>query len=126
MKLDLFGLVLSPEEQSIIRLQAHWRRRLLERKLNQKRCAARTIQARWRGYAVRKRMHTVRRLHSQQQQIYDEIDLTQFEFDEVNHSISLNFEASFCDFRLLLMHVFNDHIHHRIVFDKYGNLNTMS
>jgi hypothetical protein len=44
------------------------------------------IQARWRGYAVRKRMHTVRRLHSQQQQIYDEIDLTQFDFDEVNHS----------------------------------------
>ncbi len=79
-------LVLSPEEQNIIRLQAHWRRRLVERKLNQRRCAAQKIQARWRGYAVRRRMRTVRRLHSQQHQIYDEVDLTQFDFDEVNYS----------------------------------------
>ena len=76
---------LSPEEQRIIRLQAHWRRRLIERKLNKNRQAARKIQARWRGYAVRRRMRSVRRLLSQQQQTFDEIDLTQFDFDEVNH-----------------------------------------
>jgi hypothetical protein len=53
--------------------------------LNKKRRAAQKIQARWRGYVVRQRMRTVRRLYSQQQQTYDEIDLAQFDFDEVNH-----------------------------------------
>ena len=86
MKLQFYCLVISPEEQSIIRLQAHWRRRLVERKLKQRQHAAQLIQARWRGYAVRRRMRTVRRLHSQQQQIYDEVDLTEFDFDEVIYS----------------------------------------
>ncbi|CAF3397583.1 unnamed protein product [Rotaria sp. Silwood1] len=72
------------KEQSIIRLQAHWRRRLIERNLLLKCRAAQKIQAYWRGYAVRQRIHTVRRLYSQQeQQTFDEIDLTQFDFDEV-------------------------------------------
>ncbi|CAF2408190.1 unnamed protein product [Rotaria sp. Silwood2] len=74
---------ISVEEQSIIRLQAHWRRRLIERNLSLKWRAAQKIQAHWRGYAVRQRMRSVRHLFSQQQpQTFDEIDLTQFDFDE--------------------------------------------
>ncbi|CAF1071718.1 unnamed protein product [Adineta steineri] len=74
--------VLSEKEKGIVRLQAHWRRKLLERKLKQRQQAAQKIQARWRGYVLRQRMRTVRRYHSQQQQTFDEIDLTEFEFDE--------------------------------------------
>lgn len=78
-------LELSAEEQSIVRLQAHWRRRLVERLLSRKWYAAQKIQTRWRGYAVRQRIRYARRLFSQQQhQIFDEIDLAQFDFDEVN------------------------------------------
>ncbi|CAF1250746.1 unnamed protein product [Adineta ricciae] len=73
---------LSPKEQSIIRLQAHWRRRLMEQNLDKRQQAAQKIQARWRGYVVRQRMYSVRHFHSSQQQTFDEIDLTQFEFDE--------------------------------------------
>ncbi|CAF0912178.1 unnamed protein product [Adineta ricciae] len=73
---------LSPKEQSIIRLQAHWRRRLMEQNLDKCQQAAQKIQARWRGYVVRQRMYNVRHFHSSQQQTFDEIDLTQFEFDE--------------------------------------------
>ncbi|CAF4418877.1 unnamed protein product, partial [Adineta steineri] len=72
----------SEKEKGIVRLQAHWRRKLLERKLKQRQQAAQKIQARWRGYVLRQRMRTVRRYHSQQQQTFDEIDLTEFEFDE--------------------------------------------
>jgi len=121
-----FCLVLSPEEQRIIRLQAHWRRRLIERKLNRKRRAAQKIQARWRGYVVRQRMRTVRRLYSQQQQTYDEIDLAQFDFDEVNHYFHVIDRRFFYIFRMLLMHVFSDHAHLLLVLDRYGNLNIMS
>ncbi|UJR33019.1 hypothetical protein I4U23_020479 [Adineta vaga] len=74
--------VLSPNERSIVRLQAHWRRKLVEQKLNKQNQAAQKIQARWRGYVVRQRMRNVRRFHSSQHQTFDEIDLTQFEFDE--------------------------------------------
>ncbi|CAF3598690.1 unnamed protein product [Rotaria sordida] len=74
---------ISADEQCIIRLQAHWRRRLIERNLSLKWRAAQKIQARWRGHAVRQRIRTVRRLFSQQQQqTFDEIDLAQFDFDE--------------------------------------------
>jgi len=79
--------VLTPDELNIVRLQAHWRRQLIERRLCQQHRAAQVIQTYWRGFAVRQRMHKVRRMYSQQQpQIYDEIDLTEFEFDEVNFS----------------------------------------
>ena len=86
---------MSPEEQSIIRLQAHWRRRLVEQKLQQKQHAARIIQARWRGYATRQRMRNVRRLHCEQQhQTYEEIDLSQFDFDEVSKRFYVGFEMN--------------------------------
>ena len=79
--------VLTPDELNIVRLQAHWRRQLIKRRLCQQHRAAQVIQTYWRGFAVRQRMHKVRRMYSQQQpQIYDEIDLTEFEFDEVNFS----------------------------------------
>ena len=77
-------LKISPREESIIRIQCHWRRRLIEREIQEKSRAARVIQTRWRGFIVRRRMHAVRHLlRHQSQPIYDEIDLTQFDFDEV-------------------------------------------
>ena len=73
-----------PQDRGIVRLQAHWRRRLLQRQLDTKHFAAQCIQARWRGYAVRQRMHAARHLFQHQQQpTFDEIDLAQFDFDEV-------------------------------------------
>ncbi|CAF1252401.1 unnamed protein product [Rotaria magnacalcarata] len=74
--------ILSVQEQSVIRLQAHWRRRLVERILFRKWRAAQKMQACWRGYALRQRMRNVRCLFSQQQQTFDEVDLSQFDFDE--------------------------------------------
>lgn len=71
-------------EQSIIRLQSFWRRRLIQQLLEIYHTAAQIIQARWRGYIVRKRMQEVRQLFKHQKNTtYDEIDLTEFDFDEV-------------------------------------------
>lgn len=78
------SVVPTPEEQSSIRLQAQ----LAEQNLQKRQRAARLIQAYWRGYAVRRRMRNVRRLYNQEQQIYDEVDLTEFDFDEVIQFIS--------------------------------------
>ena len=114
--------IVSPEEQSIIRLQAHWRRRLVERKFYKQQRAARMIQARWRGYATRQRMGRVRRLHREQYPMYEEIDLSQFEFDEVSERVALTFETDSSLIRQHLMHVFNDLVHLQPMLDKYGNL----
>ena len=84
ISIPLAPAVVSPKEESVIRLQAHWRRRLLERRLRRQHRAAQIIQTRWRGYIVRRRMQAVRHLFSHQSDpTYDEIDLTQFDFDEV-------------------------------------------
>ncbi len=66
-------------------------------------------------------MRTVRRLFSQQHQTFDEIDLTQFDFDEVNRYFTLIYRRLNV-FRLLLMHDFNDHVHRLVVFEMSVNL----
>jgi hypothetical protein len=69
-------------------LQAHWRRRLFERTLKRRHGAARMIQACWRGFIVRQRMNAARHhVNHQLPADIDEIDLSQFDFDEVNRSI---------------------------------------
>ena len=100
----------------------------MEQNLDKRQQAAQKIQARWRGYVVRQRMYSVRHFHSSQQQTFDEIDLTQFEFDEVKYFL-LSIAEKDCSLiihRLLLMRNFNDHEHQWLVFDKSGNLNMES
>ena len=102
-------LVVSPDEQRIVRIQAHWRRRLIEENLKKQNQAAILIQARWRGYVVRQRMRAVRQLFQHQPQTtYDEIDLTEFDFDEVPHIFEMGSLNNFrSDSRLLSMLDFN-------------------